>query len=94
MDHTVLSAEERLSLHHLDHMLPNRPLLLVAPNGHTAWANTVALEQGGILHGRTLGPGNEIVMDDGGLAQGELRDSEVYATSSTYAARAAGNCRA
>jgi predicted amidohydrolase YtcJ len=60
-------------------MLPNRPLLLVAQNGHTAWANSVALEQGGILHGRTLGPGNEIVMDDGDFAQGELRDSEVYA---------------
>jgi predicted amidohydrolase YtcJ len=77
-DYTILSATEPLSRHHLDRILPNRPLMLLAPDSHTAWANTIALDQAGILHGRKLGPGNEIVMEAGGLAQGELREREAF----------------
>jgi predicted amidohydrolase YtcJ len=75
-DYTILSETERLSRQHLDRILPDRPLIVVAPDCHTAWANTKALEQAGILHGRALGPGNEIVMEADGLAQGELRERE------------------
>lgn len=65
--------------HDLDQCLPDRPLVLYAPDHHTAWANTRALEAGGILHGRTLSPGHEIVMGGDGLATGELREPQAIA---------------
>lgn len=58
----------------LDEALADRPLILLAADHHTAWANTIALEQAGILGGRELSPGNEIVMADDGFAAGELRE--------------------
>ncbi|NMD08658.1 MAG: amidohydrolase family protein, partial [Phyllobacteriaceae bacterium] len=60
--------------HDLDACLPDRPLIMYAPDHHTAWANTKALELGGILQGRNLTPGHEIVMGGDGLATGELRE--------------------
>lgn len=77
-DYTVL-GEERVTRHHLDRILPDRPFCMAAPDHHTLWANTAALEQGGVLHGRRLGPGNEIVMGEDGLAEGELREGEAFA---------------
>ncbi|MCL6706429.1 amidohydrolase [Pseudomonas sp. R2.Fl] len=74
-DYTVLSEEERVTRHHLDRIIPDRPFLMVSPDRHTAWANTIALEKAGILHGRDVGIGNEIVMGEDGLASGELRES-------------------
>jgi predicted amidohydrolase YtcJ len=67
-----------LTRHDLDAILPDRPVCLLAADHHTAWANTMALEQAGILRGAQLGPGNEIVMDNG-LATGELREFEAKA---------------
>jgi predicted amidohydrolase YtcJ len=64
--------------HHLDAILPDRPFCMAAPDHHTMWANTKALEMAGILQGRTLGPGNEIVMGEDGLAAGELREGEAF----------------
>jgi predicted amidohydrolase YtcJ len=63
-----------LSRHHLDEVSPDLPFLVTAFDGHTCWANTLALEKAGILHGRELPPGNEIVMGADGLASGELRE--------------------
>ena len=40
---------------------------MFSPDHHTAWANTIALERAGILKGRELGTGNEIVMGADGL---------------------------
>jgi predicted amidohydrolase YtcJ len=51
---------------------------IVAYDHHTAWANTKALELAGLLHGRQLGPGNEVVMGEDGLATGELREMEAF----------------
>ncbi|MER9403086.1 amidohydrolase [Mesorhizobium caraganae] len=77
VDYTVL-GEERVTRHHLDAILPDRPFCMAAPDHHTMWANTKALEMAGILQGRTLGPGNEIVMGEDGLAAGELREGEAF----------------
>ena len=67
-----------LTRHILDRVLPDRPLGVHAFDGHTVWANTLALERAGLLHGRTLPPGNEIVMGTDGLATGELREPAAY----------------
>lgn len=77
VDYTVL-GDERVTRHHLDAILPDRAFCMAAPDHHTVWANTRALEMAGILHGRELGPGNEIVMGDDGLATGELREGEAF----------------
>ena len=77
-DYTILSAAERVTRHHLDRILPDRPFVMAAPDHHTMWANTRALEMAGLLHGRQLRPGNEIVMGDDGLAAGELREGEAF----------------
>lgn len=76
-DYTIL-GDERVTRHHLDAILPDRPFCMAAPDHHTMWANTKALEAAGVLHGRTLGPGNEIVMGEDGLAEGELREGEAF----------------
>ena len=75
-DYVIIGEHEPLSRHHLDRIVKDRPILVFSPDHHTAWANTVALEMAGILKGRKLGPGNEIVMGADGLAQGELREGE------------------
>lgn len=77
VDYTVLGSE-RVTRHHLDAILPDRAFCMAAPDHHTMWANTKALEMAGILHGRTLGAGNEIVMGADGLAEGELRENEAF----------------
>ncbi len=77
--YTVISETERLSRHHIDRILPDRPLMLMAFDHHTAWANTAALTAAGILQGRDVGLGNQIVMGDDGLATGELREANAFA---------------
>ena len=77
-DYTILGGEERLTRHHLDAIWPDQPLAIFAPDHHTAWANTKALELANLLHGAELRPGNEIVMGDDGLATGELREMEAF----------------
>ncbi|QPC90518.1 amidohydrolase [Mesorhizobium sp. INR15] len=77
-DYAVLSADDRITRHHLDQILPDRPFIMAAADHHTMWANTKALEMGGLLRGKTLGPGNEIVMGEDGLANGELRENEAF----------------
>ncbi|NJN19676.1 MAG: amidohydrolase [Oscillochloris sp.] len=59
----------------LDAVIPDRPVLLTAFDGHTAWANTVALQLAGILEGADTGtPFSTVVMGEDGLALGELRE--------------------
>ncbi|MCV0397791.1 MAG: amidohydrolase [Rhizobiaceae bacterium] len=75
-DYTILSDDEPVTRHHLDRIVPDRPFAMVAPDHHTMWANTSALELAGILNGKQVGAGNEVVMGPDGLALGELRESE------------------
>jgi predicted amidohydrolase YtcJ len=77
VDYTIL-GNRSVTRHDLDIALPDRPFAMVAPDHHTVWANTRALELAGLLHGRTLGTGTEIVMGDDGLATGELREGEAF----------------
>ena len=77
-DYTILSADERVTRHHLDRIIADRPFAMSAPDHHTMWANTRALELAGLINGKTLGPGNEIVMGADGLAEGELREGEAF----------------
>jgi predicted amidohydrolase YtcJ len=77
-DYTILSDTERVTRHHLDRIIAHRPFAMTAQDHHTMWANTKALEMAGLLHGKELGPGNEIVMGSDGLAEGELREGEAF----------------
>jgi predicted amidohydrolase YtcJ len=77
-DYTILGDDRSLDRHILDAVMADRPLALMSPDHHTVWANTVALDKAGILHGADLPPGNEIVMGADGLAQGELREHYAF----------------
>jgi predicted amidohydrolase YtcJ len=59
---------------HLDAVVDERPLFIIAYDGHTAWANTRALMEAGIFHGGEVGRNSEIVLDEHGEATGELRE--------------------
>jgi len=71
--------------HFLDSILSDRPLAFVSFDHHTMWANTILLERCGLLRGKALGPGNEIVMAADGLAHGELREVEAFGPVDVYA---------
>lgn len=59
----------------LDAIIADRPVYIGSYDGHTAWANTRALEMAGILGaGKEAGPHGLIVRDENGLATGELRE--------------------
>lgn len=77
-DYSILGAGQRLTRHELDAIIADRPLVLFAADHHTAWANTKALEIAGLLNGKQVGPGNEVVMGDDGKANGELREMEAF----------------
>lgn len=63
----------------LDAVTGERPLLIIGFDGHTAWANTEALQRAGLLHGRAVGPNSEVMLDpDSGLATGELREPPAF----------------
>jgi predicted amidohydrolase YtcJ len=75
----VISPEQPLDRHFLDALVPDRPVYLVAYDGHTVWVNTEALRRAGLLHGRELPAGHEIVMDPAtGMATGELREPAAF----------------
>jgi predicted amidohydrolase YtcJ len=58
----------------LDRIVPDIAFLAFCFDHHTMWANTKALEAAGIMQGRALPVGNEIVLDHNGIATGELRE--------------------
>ncbi|WP_246711332.1 amidohydrolase [Rhizobium ruizarguesonis] len=77
-DYTILGGDRNVDRHVLDAILPDRPFAVMSPDHHTIWANTIALTKAGILQGRSLPPGNEIVMGDDRLATGELREHYAF----------------
>jgi predicted amidohydrolase YtcJ len=62
----------------LDQVMNDAPFILWCFDHHTIWANTKALEAAGILHGRELPRGNEIVLDKNGVATGELKEFSAF----------------
>ena len=64
--------------HDLDRVIADRPIAMMSPDHHTVWANTLALQQAGILHGAQMPHGHEVVMAADGTATGELREFEAF----------------
>jgi len=71
-DHKPLARQD------LDAIEADRPVILLSYDGHTAWANTRALELAGIRRGGDCGANSEIVLDAAGEATGELRESGAF----------------
>ena len=76
--HEQFGRETPITRHLLDSMVSDVPFLVGCFDHHTVWANTKALEVAGILKGRDLPVGNEIVMGADGLATGELREPAAF----------------
>lgn len=70
----ILGTDTAMTRQVLDAMQPERPLIVMAFDFHTAWANTAALRAAGLLEGRDVGAGNEVVVGPDGRATGELRE--------------------
>lgn len=77
LNYNVL-PQQTLTRQDLDQIVADRPLIVVAFDLHTAWANTRALELAGLFRGGHCEPGNEIVMAADGTASGELREPGAY----------------
>ncbi len=78
-DYSMMGPGVQTTRHHLDAVMPDRPFAVFSPCHHTIWANTKALELGGVLHGGEVDAGAQIVMGDDGLAMGELQEPSAYA---------------
>ncbi|MCM2398326.1 amidohydrolase [Rhizobium sp. S95] len=77
-DYSIIGLNQPVTRQHLDAIISDRPFMMFAPDHHTAWANTPALEKAGLLHGKDVGVGNEVVMGEDGLASGELREGNAF----------------
>lgn len=77
-DYSIIGLNQPVTRQHLDAIIPDRPFMMFAPDHHTAWANTAALEKAGLLNGKDVGVGNEVVMGEDGLASGELREGNAF----------------
>ena len=60
----------------LDEIISDRPIYIGSFDGHTAWANTKALEMAGILSDEREMPNGIIVRGKDGIATGELREED------------------
>ncbi len=77
-DYGILGTGSTPTRHDLDSILADRPLAMFAPDHHTVWANTAALEATGLLQGGKVDAGSEIVMGADGRANGELLEPGAY----------------
>ena len=76
--HESFGAATPITRQLLDRIVADVPFIVVCFDHHTVWANTRAIEAAGIMRGRALPTGNEIVLDENGLATGELREPAAY----------------
>jgi predicted amidohydrolase YtcJ len=76
--HESLGKDGPITRQLLDHIVSDVPFIVGCFDHHTMWANTKALEAAGIMRGRKLPTGNEIVLDSAGNATGELREPAAY----------------
>ena len=80
MTYSVPDHATPLTRHHLDAIIQDRPIVLTAYDQHSCFANTMALEAAGILHGAQEPMLNgEVVMGNDGLATGELYEMDAMA---------------
>ena len=76
--HESLGKDGPITRQLLDRIVSDVPFIVGCFDHHTMWANTKALEAAGIMRGRVLPTGNEIVLDADGNATGELREPAAY----------------
>ena len=75
-NYKLFSESDSKSRKQLDQVSTSNPILLQAPDGHTAWANTKALSDANVLNGVSLPVGHEVLMSSDGLAEGMLKENE------------------
>ncbi len=76
--HESLGRDGPITRQMLDSIISDVPFYVNCFDHHTAWANTKALEAAGIMRGRELPVGNEIVLDSEGNATGELKEPAAF----------------
>lgn len=79
-NYAMFGDDVRIDRHLLDAAIADRAFYMISTDFHTAWANTIALEQVGIMQGADVGPHSQIVMGEDGLATGELREDAAMQT--------------
>lgn len=77
--------------HGLDAACPRNPVALTSADGHTVWANSLALRELGITADTPDPAGGEIVRDAQGEATGILRESAVYPVRQLAASGGSGD---
>ncbi|MGB0506400.1 MAG: amidohydrolase [Pikeienuella sp.] len=75
-NYSILGEGTRPTRHDIDQIIADRPVFIRSGDYHNAWVNTAALEKAGVMNGHDVGPGSEIVLDNDGIATGELREGE------------------
>ncbi|MCI5094696.1 MAG: amidohydrolase [Rhodobacteraceae bacterium] len=73
VQYTVLGDDRPITRHDIDAIVADRPVLMVAGDLHNGWANTIALDRAGLLHGLMLDHA-EVEMAADGLATGFLKE--------------------
>lgn len=78
-NYELLGPGTRPDRHALDALCPARPLLVLAVDGHAAWANTAALAAAGLMTDVPALEGAEVVRGADGRPNGELREGAAMA---------------
>ena len=74
VNYSILGEGTRPTRHDIDRIISDQPVFLRSGDYHNAWVNTAALEKAGVMQGADTGAGSCIVLDDDGLATGELQE--------------------
>src|SRR5215213_3227932 len=73
-DHTLWGGEWPTKKD-LDEVAPNNPVILQRVDGHVSWANTLALQKGGVTRATAAPQGGEILHDAAGEPTGILKET-------------------